>query len=127
MSLESKSHNKIWVKHIRNDGLFPWADWIRNGSKTYEGRLLKGDWELVKIGDHIIFTNPEIRPILCQVIGMTYAINFDELYKKCGDKLIPNIRGYDAIGIYSEVLNMSFEELDRYHVVGVEIKMIQSL
>lgn len=98
---------------------------IKSGQKTIEMRLNKEDRKAIKIGDTIEFTNNISKEKLeCIVLNKYEYRDFDELYKNHDKKAIgyleneiPNPK--DMLIYYCQ------EDIDKYGVVGIEIKVKQ--
>ena len=97
---------------------------IKEKTKTIEMRLNDEKRSLINIGDIIEFTNIKTNEVLeCEVINLYKYKNFVELYKN-----------HNMISIgYSEdetsdpndmLLYYSNEKIDKYGVIGIEIKVI---
>ena len=97
---------------------------IKERTKTIEMRLNDEKRSLINIGDIIQFTNTKTNEVLeCEVINLYKYKNFIELYKN-----------HNTISIgYSEdetsnpndmLLYYSTEKIDKYGVIGIEIKVI---
>jgi ASC-1-like (ASCH) protein len=82
------SKAKTYTKSIDNKKL-PWLDWIRDGKKTFEGRLCLGDWQSITCGDIIIFDCGDYK-LATRVIGKKLFGNFSEAYDSLGNKLVPD-------------------------------------
>lgn len=123
---------KIWHKSIQNPYETPWANWIKNGMKKYEGRLCKDEWANMKIGDTIIFNNNfEI-----EITELIFFTDFSEAYRTLGKNLVPGKYYYNGdiacplqIDIsekeVSEMYSKYFSEKDikEYGVVAVGVRL----
>lgn len=73
----------------------PWFSLIKLKIKTVEGRLNKGDFANMKIGDSIIFTNDELgfkRRFKVEIKNITCYENFHEyLENETLEKCLPGI------------------------------------
>ena len=92
----------------------PWFSLIQLRIKTVEGRLNKGDFADMKIGDIILFTNNEFgfkRKFEIKIKNITYYDNFqtyleNEILEKC----LPNIDNIeDGLKVYYKYYNKSDE------------------
>ena len=77
----------IMIKEVKE----PWFSWIAVGVKTHEGRLLKGDWKDLTIGDRILLYNEYHDRQLIKVIDLITFDTFDQAYKELGTSLIPTL------------------------------------
>lgn len=100
---------------------------IKNGTKTIEMRLYDEKRKLVKVGDIIEFTNITTEEkIITQVEHLYLYPSFEELYNnhnktelgyKQNEKAVPT----DMTKYYS------FQEQEKYGVVGIKVKLIFKL
>lgn len=97
---------------------------IKNKTKVIEIRLYDEKRKLINIGDIIEFsnrvTNEKLRVV---VLNLHKFVNFEELYKNfdkvlLGYKQEENADYNDMKKYYSE------EEINKYGVVGIEIKVL---
>lgn len=97
---------------------------IKNGSKTIELRLNDEKRSIIKIGDHIEFTNRVTEEkVLVEVINLHKYNSFEELYKHFDKVSMGYSEGEDADPKDMEQY-YSKEEQDKYGVVGIEIRLI---
>lgn len=98
---------------------------IKSGRKTIEMRLFDERRRLIYVGDRIIFFNTSNSDLSLEVLvtNLYQYPSFDELYKHHGKTSI----GY----LDSEVANSkdmeeyySPENIQKYGVVGIEVKLI---
>ena len=100
-------------------------DNIKSGLKTIEMRLYDEKRRLIKIGDIIEFTNRSTNEKLdVKVIDIHIFNNFNELYKNF-DKSCLGYKKDEAANPYDMNMYYSFEEQEKYGVVGIEIKVIK--
>jgi ASC-1-like (ASCH) protein len=92
----------------------PWFSLMKLGMKSVEGRLNKGDFAKMNIGDSIIFTNNELgfeRKFKIEIKNISYYDNFriyleNETIEKC----LPGIDNIeDGINVYYKYYNKSDE------------------
>ena len=73
----------------------PWFSLIKLGIKKVEGRLNKGDFANMNIGDFILFTNNELgfeRKFKIEIKNISYYDNFKTyLENETLDKCLPSI------------------------------------
>jgi len=117
-----------WYKDIKK----PWLDMLESGVKEYEGRLVRKDWCNMKRDDIIIF-NDGSKSLSFKILGFVYAANFKELYSKLGSKLVPympdsqmqsNLTPDIVEIIYEKLLGLSFEQIEKYGVMGIKLQLI---
>lgn len=99
----------------------PYKTFMLKGIKTVEGRLNKGKFAIMKIGDILVM---ESENAIFEVIGKNIYPNFKEMLKKQGIKnVIPdkdNIN--DAVSAYYKFYTKEQEK--RFGVVAIKIKKI---
>jgi ASC-1-like (ASCH) protein len=129
---------EILSKPIRNKPENCYFDWIKDGSKTYEGRLKckckKSEWNLY-IGKKIHFYD-EDNPadgLLVEVIELPIFKNFGEAFDVFGSNLIPDRSKREVINMYNELFHYEDEILyggitskmiDKEGVVAIGFKII---
>lgn len=113
------------VKSLQNPPESPWFDWIKDGTKNYEGRLLKDDWATLKTDDLIIFVCPEKRELTVRVINQFHFKSFGEAYDALGSQLIPipGVCTEDVIKIYGKYFKD--EDILKYGVVAVQVEPLK--
>lgn len=98
---------------------------IKNGKKDIELRLNDEKRQKIKVGDTIVFiSNISEEEVRCEVVNLHYYDSFEELYKHFDKERL----GYRE----NEVPNFNDmgkfylkDEINRYGVVGIEIKKIE--
>ena len=99
----------------------PWLDYIMDGSKTYEGRLNKGFWKKLKIGDTFIFDDAtSTYPV--EVVSLAYFQDFASAYKSLKTQLVPNQL---LIQSFLEVYQQ--EQLDNIQKTSKKLEAYQEL
>ena len=100
-----------------------WYNLLKSGKKKYEGRLNKGDFMNLKIGDNIIFYNNDDE-FKVKVIDIIKFINFQEMLEKIGlSNVLPGIDNIqDGIKIYRKYF--SEEQEEKYGVIAIKISII---
>jgi ASC-1-like (ASCH) protein len=83
----------------------PWFSLIKMKNKSVEGRLNKGDFANMKVGDCIVFTNDELgfeRKFTVEIKKISYYDNFQEyLENETLEKCLPGIDTMDdGLNIY---------------------------
>ena len=98
---------------------------IKEEKKTIEMRLNDEKKSLIQIGDFIVFTNRENNEqIKCEVTNIFHYKNFDELYKNHSKTLL----GYEENEVANPddmLIYYSRERIEKYGVLGIEIKLIK--
>lgn len=102
---------------------------IKSGEKTIELRLYDEKRQQVKTGDNIIFTNTATGEILNTTILKLHQFDtFDELYNslpllKCGytTENVEKANPADMEQYYSK------EEQEKYGIVGIELRLADSV
>lgn len=103
----------------------PYFSYLKSGQKTIEGRLLKGKYAKIKIGDQILVKNiEETEEILVEVMALNFYPSFRDLVKtEKINKLLPNISTVEeGIQIYKQFYNPEEEQI--YGVVAIHIRLI---
>lgn len=106
----------------------PWYSHIVSGKKRYEGRLRGSDWERVYgVGAVVkIYSedeNGKYMSTLMEIVSFTYAEDFEELYDKLGEELMPGVNSRDEVEkIYSKWFSKERIQ-SRGGVVGIELKL----
>lgn len=116
-----------WHKNISNPVDTPWLDWIENGIKIYEGRLNKGDWSNMKIGDVIVFSSNDQnieKTIAVEIVNIKKYDTFGDAFRKHGCQLVPisDISSFAVDKLYSQYF--SDEDVKRYGVLVFKIHVI---
>lgn len=111
-------------KPIKNNPKY--FDWIKDESKTYEGRLKykcnKDEWDLY-IGKKMYFYDQDNinDVILVEITSLPIFIDFAEAFDVLGSSLIPNRSRKEVINMYNDLFHYDDEIL----VDGVTSKMIK--
>jgi tRNA (cytosine38-C5)-methyltransferase len=111
---------RLWKKRIQNPPERPWLDWIEQGKKRFEGRLFKGDWQQVAIGDLIELFSTD-KSVIVQVTDLRRYTDFKEAFNDLGEKLVP-IEGIDAdtvVMMYREY----YEDVAEHGVLCVGVSL----
>lgn len=104
---------QILCKPIRNQE-DKYLDWIKDGSKTYEGRLackIK-EWDL-QTGKMIVFYDEDNTDsfVLCKIVSLSTFHNFGDAFETLGSGLIPNKNKTEVINLYNGLFHYQDEEL----------------
>ena len=92
----------------------PWFSLIHCGIKKVEGRLNKGDFANMNIGDFIIFTNRELgfeRKLKIKIKHISHYHNFEMyLEKETLDRCLPTLYNIeDGLKVYHKYYSKSDE------------------
>jgi ASC-1-like (ASCH) protein len=95
----------------------PWFSLVRVGKKKYEGRINRGDWSGLRVGDKIIFisrgkNNTKGQTIQCQIKKINKYINFESACAKLGTELVPPSVGRPALDIYTQIYSSDVDQDD---------------
>ena len=99
---------------------------IKNGTKTIELRLNDEKRQLLKVGDYIEFTNRStLEKMLVLIEDLYHYSSFEELYKHFNKVSLGY--GDDEEASYKDMEKYySKEEQDKYGVLGIKIKKVNS-
>ena len=103
-------------KEIQNPPESPYLDWIKSGTKQYEGRLKFKitEWDLY-VGKIIEFydrENPKSYA-LCEVISLKTFSDFGEAFDTLGEKLIPEHNREEVVQLYNNLFHYENEKFDK--------------
>lgn len=90
MNLELNITNKLMETSLRKECKEPWFSLIKVGKKKYEGRVRKGYWSQVKIGDKITLYNNDNEYVV-EVRELLYFDDFKAAYRSLGEQLLPYV------------------------------------
>lgn len=100
--------NKTWKKEIQQ----PWLDWIKSGTKKFEGRIFRDDWAKMKIDDNIIF-RCGVESVLTKITSIERYPTFGDAFLVHGKELAPNaVTATDANEIYRNIFSSKDDQLD---------------
>lgn len=104
----------------------PYFTYIKQGIKTVEGRLNKGKWIEMQIGDEILVDNlpNSTETFLVQIIGKNNYKSFREMiiFEGMGN-VIPEAKSIDeAESVYYKFYTK--EEEERFGVTAIRIKLL---
>ncbi len=121
-SQKSKKMNSDYSKHLSE----PWFSLINLGLKTIEGRLNKGDFTKMNIGEVIEWKNDDFkeRSCLTKIIGKTEYKSFEDYLNGEGlDKCLPGIPSLEhGLSVYYKYFTK--EDEDKYGIVAIKIKLL---
>lgn len=126
---DSYQTNKMLSKNLQK----PHIDDVIKGTKTVEGRLAKGEWTKIKVGDIIEFTNNDLS-VKVEIIGIRTYNNFREMLKFEGiDKCLPSLATLPEMKDYEVSIDngikfvynkyFSAEDQYKYNVLAFELKV----
>lgn len=100
----------IYEKEVKE----PWFSLIKLGNKKVEGRLNKGDFANMKVGDFILFTNTELgfeRKCVMEIKNIAYYDNFQMyLENETLERCLPGINNIEeGVKIYYKYYKKSNE------------------
>ena len=99
-------------------------DYINNGTKRIELRLYDEKRRLINDNDFIEFTNTKTNEvIMTKVIKLHIFKSFYELYP-CFNKVRLGYNEYEISDPKDMEMYYSKEDIEKYGVVGIEIKLI---
>lgn len=101
----------------------PYFTFLKNGQKTIEGRVRKGWYCNVKLGDEIeVYNENETDSILTKVIRVTqYPSIRDMLTKESINKLLPDVDTIDrGIKVYRKFYKLEQER--QFGMVAIEVE-----
>jgi len=106
----STNENTFYEKFVSE----PWFSLIKFRIKRIEGRLNKGDFAKMNIGDFIIFTNNELgfeRKFIIEIKDISYYDNFQTyLENETLEKCLPGIDNIEnGLNVYYKYYNKSDE------------------
>jgi ASC-1-like (ASCH) protein len=103
----------------------PWFSLISLGLKTVEGRLNKGRFQEMQVGDIVEWHNEDFKPrhILTKIIAKTEYKTFEEYLTKEGiDKCLPGIPSLDhGLSVYYKYFTKEKEK--EFGIVAIKIKV----
>jgi len=97
----------------------PWFTLLKLKIKTVEGRLNKGDFLNMKIGDIIIFTNVELgflRKFQIEIKQITIYNNFETYLES--ETLCRCLPGIDTIEEGLQVYHRYYQKTDQYKIMA---------
>lgn len=104
----------------------PWFSIINLGLKPVEGRLNKGDFAKLQVGDTITFFNEDFnyREFTVKVTKLTYYKTFEAyLRKETLKKCLPGIKTIkDGLSVYYKYFTKEQEE--KFGVVCISVELL---
>ena len=102
----------------------PWFNYIKDGIKSIEGRLDRGNYSKLNSGDSLLIKNKESDELVnVEIIKKTKYRNFEEYLKTEGlEKTLPGIKTIEeGVSIYRGFYSQDDEMT--YGVLALSIKM----
>lgn len=106
-------------KHVSE----PWFSFIEQGNKTCEGRLRKGDFLRIQVGDYIRFQHNK-RSFSVRVTSLTHYSNFNDYL--ITETLADCLPGIGTIQEGLDVYHQFFSEKEEYLYGVVAIRFVLS-
>lgn len=122
--IKDLENGKILYKSHRAE---PYFSFIKEGVKTIEGRLLKGLYQELKIGDEIqVYNNEETESVLVKVLALRKYTSFQEmLEKEESKKILPDADSIEqGLEIYRKFY--SPEQENQFGVLAIEVVLMDS-
>lgn len=114
------------MKTYHNHRQEPYFTFLKNGQKTIEGRLQKGWYQHVQVGDHIhVYNDDETDTVLTEVVGVRPYRNFEELLRKEPmNKVLPDVSDTESgIEVYKKFY--SDAQVIECGVVAIEVRLLK--
>ena len=128
----NQTYTKIYVQTAGGNFTFglkqQWFDYIKNQIKTIEGRLNKGIFAKLKVGDTIIFKSKKMKIITTITYIKKYS-NFKTMLKsETLEKVLPNVESInDGVDIYHQYYSPDDEAKYGVLAFGLELKQNMEL
>lgn len=104
----------------------PWFSLISLGIKSVEGRLDKGDFQNMAIGDLVKWINDDFQPrsVLTKIVRKTKYSSFNEYLKAEGlDKCLPTFKSLDdGVKVYHKYY--SYQDEQQYGVIAICLEVV---
>jgi ASC-1-like (ASCH) protein len=108
------------MNYITGDVEEPYFSYLLSGQKTVEGRVRNGKWDGLSEGTVLLLSSGlNGTQVEFEVVSLVAFDTFEELYKVCGERLLPDLPG-TAWEVYSRWF--SEEDERAYGVIGIELK-----
>lgn len=106
----------------------PWFSLVATEKKTIEGRLNKGDFKSLKLGDQINFYNDDFgfrRSVSVKVIKLYNFSTFREMLEKKGiSRILPTVDSTEnGVKIYRKYFSENDE--NTFSVLAIKIKKLK--
>ena len=101
----------------------PWFNYIKNGEKKIEGRLCKGLFKKLKIGDKVLWYNNNLK-VMTKIIDIIKYKSFNELLvTEKLNNVLTNIKSIEeGVSIYNKFYSPEDEE--KFGVIGIKLEVI---
>jgi len=111
---------KTYIKTVSE----PWFSYIKEGLKKVEGRLNKGNFAEMEIGDLIIFKNNG-NQCKIKITKINHFTSFKEyLMKKKLSRCLPGINSIDeGVSVYHKFYSIA--DVKKYGILAINIKLIE--
>ncbi len=117
----------VWTKEVQNSEPQPWLDWIEVGAKKYEGRIFRGSWNKIKVGD-ILNLYGGTKTVKTRVTAIKRYKTFAEAYIALGSELvpIPNATVSEVAAFYAGLFKTDADvaDIEEFGVVAVGVQVI---
>lgn len=122
MSSEDNHSLPIMGKQVIVHVQEPFFSDFQTGKKMVEGRLNRGKYSTINIGDKLILTEPNSGKTIVKKVSVIVRCNdFRELFFLYRGRLLPMARSeFDAYDVYSGIY--SDEDVKEYGVLGFILK-----
>lgn len=103
-----------------------WYEYIKNKKKLIEGRLNKGKFKVMNVGNYLLINNNESKTV-AKITSKREYESFSDMLKSEGlDVVLPGIKSInDGVDIYREFYTEGAEK--KYGVVAFGIKVIKAV
>ncbi len=111
-----------YVKDVQE----PWFTLIALGLKTVEGRLNKGSFKDMKVGETVLWENDKLFPrkVLTRIVRITKYTGFEDyLQTETLPKCLPGILNIEQ-GLQVYYKYFSKEDESQYGVLAIEVEII---
>lgn len=101
----------------------PWFTAVCNRSKTIEGRLNKGDWVNIEVGDLVYFANEEHK-VMVKIISINYFKSFRDYLENEGlERCLPSVTTIDdGLAVYDGIFSQ--DDQNQYLVKSFHIELV---
>lgn len=107
---------------IQNPPETPWLDWIEQGIKKYEGRLNKGIFKTMKVGDTVIwFDRRSGKEVTTRITELKYYKDFRSAFRALGDELVPALNATEDTVERMYLKYFSPADIERFGVVAIGV------
>jgi ASC-1-like (ASCH) protein len=112
---------EIWKNHRKE----PYYTFVKNGQKTVEGRLVKGKYAKMSLGDQIIVqTEDESGSFDVKIIGLNRYQSFRDMLEAEGIKnVLPNLDTVEE-GILEYYKFYTKEQEKEFGVLAIKVKKL---